>query len=209
VRAFENRPSGDWWILLDFEQAVQAGQGAQSTIEHGVILAASLADRGLRLGRAVGFAAHGQHLVWLPPKHSEHQRWQMLQELALLEPGSFPLQSLIGLLEAKFTADASLVIITPNDNAGWLASLLPLVWRGAVATVLLLDPSAFEPTRAAQMIAPELEKWGVYLERITPDLLNRPEARPGVIGRPDLRVTPSGRAVQVGPLRESSWKGLQ
>ena len=57
VRLFDSTPASDWWILLDLNQRAQIGQGQNSTIEHGIILAASLADRGLRAGRAVGLVA--------------------------------------------------------------------------------------------------------------------------------------------------------
>jgi uncharacterized protein (DUF58 family) len=82
VRLFDSTPSGDWWIILDMDQSVQVGEGAQSTEEHAVILAASLADRGLRLGKAVGLVAHGEPLTWLPPREGEGQRWEMLRALA-------------------------------------------------------------------------------------------------------------------------------
>jgi hypothetical protein len=48
VRLFDGTPASDWWILLDLHAASQAGSGADSTEEQAVILAASLADRGLR-----------------------------------------------------------------------------------------------------------------------------------------------------------------
>ena len=59
VRLFDGTPAGDWWILLDMDARVQVGMGENSTDELGVILAASLADRGLRARRAVGLVAHG------------------------------------------------------------------------------------------------------------------------------------------------------
>jgi uncharacterized protein (DUF58 family) len=68
VKLFDGTPAGDWWVFLDLDQSAQAGQGQASTEEHGVILAASLADRGLRSGRAVGLVTHGEELVWLPPQ---------------------------------------------------------------------------------------------------------------------------------------------
>ncbi|HPD42555.1 MAG TPA: DUF58 domain-containing protein, partial [Anaerolineae bacterium] len=68
VRLFDGTPAGDWWILLDMDARVQVGMGENSTDELGVILAASLADRGLRARRAVGLVAHGEELVWLPPQ---------------------------------------------------------------------------------------------------------------------------------------------
>ena len=59
VRQFEHTPTSDWWVFLDLQAEAQAGSGTASTLEHGIILAASLVDRGIRQGLAVGgsFAA--------------------------------------------------------------------------------------------------------------------------------------------------------
>ena len=71
VRLLDGTPAGDWWIFLDMDQRVHVGQGQDSTMEHGVILAASLADRGLRARRAVGLVVQGQEWVWMPPRGGE------------------------------------------------------------------------------------------------------------------------------------------
>jgi uncharacterized protein (DUF58 family) len=77
VRLFEGTPSSDWWIFLDLHQEVQVGEGWDSTLEHGVILAASLADRGLRSGHAVGLVAFSEELVWMAPRGGENQRLEI------------------------------------------------------------------------------------------------------------------------------------
>jgi len=143
VRLFDSTPSGDWWIILDVDQSVQAGQGARSTEEHGVILAASLADRGLRMGKAVGLVAHGQPLVYLPPREGDGQRWEILRALAVLKTAPNPLAELLVGLRSTLGGFTSLVIITSNTRGDWLEGLLPLLWLGAVPTVLLLDPLSF------------------------------------------------------------------
>ncbi|HEX7587562.1 MAG TPA: DUF58 domain-containing protein, partial [Anaerolineae bacterium] len=94
VRQFDTTPTSDWWIFLDLDQAAQVGQGQDSTLEHGVILAASLADQGLRAGHAVGLVAHGRALAWTPPERGELQRWRILRELAFVSGGAHPLQNL-------------------------------------------------------------------------------------------------------------------
>jgi bifunctional DNase/RNase len=43
VRQFDLEPAGDGRLLLDLDSSVHAGEGAESTVEYGVILAASLA----------------------------------------------------------------------------------------------------------------------------------------------------------------------
>jgi uncharacterized protein (DUF58 family) len=209
VHRFENRPSGDWWILLDSDELVQVGEGPKSTIEHSVILAASLADRGLSLGRAVGLAAMGDRLMWLTPKQGEGRRWEILEALALLKPGNLPLSKLISLLEPKLSANSSLVIITPTSSDDWLHSLLPLVWKGATPTILLLDRSSFEETGPPTKATTELINWGIHYEVITADLLDRPDTRPGHKGEYNWSITPTGKAILTKPPVGTSWRGIQ
>jgi hypothetical protein len=45
----DGAPASDWWIVLDVDSKVQAGQGWENTTELGIILAASLADRGIKI----------------------------------------------------------------------------------------------------------------------------------------------------------------
>ena len=148
VRTFDNTPLGDWWLILDANQGVQAGLGARSTAEHSVILAASLTDRGLRLGRAVGLAADGDSLIWLPPGQGDGQRWAILRALALLEPGRRSLADMLDGLSSSLGKDSSLILITPDVSGDWLEALLPLIWRGLAPTVLVLDPACFDPSTA-------------------------------------------------------------
>jgi uncharacterized protein (DUF58 family) len=209
VRQFDSTPSGDWWIILDADQSVQAGQGKNSTEEHAVILAASLADRGLRLGRAVGLVAHGEPLTWLPPRQGDGQRWEILRSLALLKPAQLPLGELLASLRTPLGRQSSLVIITPNTRGDWLESLLPLLWLGAAPSVLLLDPPSFGGSGDSQALFEQLARWGVHRQLITPELLNRPEAQPGKRGHWEWRISPTGRAIAVNPPRDAGWKTLQ
>jgi hypothetical protein len=109
-----------------------------------------LADRGLRSGQAVGLAAHGEQLVWLPPREGEGQRWEVLRSLALVSLGSRPLAELLaGMRHYGGTGGpalgqyTSLVIITPAVDTAWVEALVPLLRRGVIPTVLLLDPVSF------------------------------------------------------------------
>lgn len=180
VRTFESTPSGDWWIILDANAAVQTGQDPRSTAEHAVILAASLADRGLHLNRAVGLVSNGgpstpgwgsrserhaaerpparrrmrrpgepalqdEAITWLPPRQGDYHRYEILRALALLSPTRRSLAELLAGLETSLNGQASLVIITPDISGDWLPALLPLIWKGAIPTVLLLDPETFQP----------------------------------------------------------------
>lgn len=215
VRTFESTPSGDWWIILDANRAAQAGQGARSTQEHGVILAASLADRGLRLNRAVGLIANGpaegQALAWLPPRQGDFHRYAILRALALLEPGDRSLGALLARLESSLNGQSSLVIITADASGDWLPALLPLMWKGAIPTILLLDPAAFDAAAAQNQkseILNLLSERGISHQRITPQLLERPEAQPGRRGRPEMKVTPTGGVRIINPAQDAPWRRL-
>src|SRR5215207_2150716 len=72
VRQFEGTPAGDWWILLDLDKEIQLGTGWNSTEEHCVILAASLASRGLDEEYPVGLAINGSEPTWIVPRRNEN-----------------------------------------------------------------------------------------------------------------------------------------
>lgn len=210
LRTFDNTPLGDWWIILDANPRVQVGEGARSTVEHSIILAASLADRGLRLGQAVGLAADNDPLVWLPPRQGDGQRWAILRALALLPPGRCTLAELLSGLAPSLGRYASLILITADVSGEWLEALLPLVWRGLAPTVLLLDPASFgaELVGAATRLAGKLAFQGISHQVIPADLLDRPEARPGKAGVWRWRVTPTGRAIADEPSLTAPWRSL-
>jgi uncharacterized protein (DUF58 family) len=208
VRSFESTPAGDWWIFLDLDRRVQVAQDEAATEEHGVILAASLADRGLRWGRAVGLVAYGEELVWLPPQAGDGQRQAILRALALVNPGPRSLAEVLARVRPALGQQASLIIITPAANGDWVEALLPLLRRGAVATGLLLDPVSFGGMGDARGTLALLTDLGVTRYLITRDLLDRPEARPGHQGRWEWRITPTGRAIAVGQPGHASWKVL-
>jgi uncharacterized protein (DUF58 family) len=133
VRTFEGAPAGDWWIVLDVDERVQRGMGDESTLEIGVSLAASLADRGLKSGHAVGIA-YADHRD--PP---QRRSWSIMRSLAIAESGPTSLKSvLLGL--GSLARPASLLIVTPSGDPEWLDGLLPLIRKGHRPTVLLTNP---------------------------------------------------------------------
>ncbi len=211
VRLFDSTPAGDWWIFLDMDWRVQAGHGMDSTDEHGVILAASLADRGVSSGKAVGLVAHSDQLLWLPPQAGEGQRWEILRGLALVARGPQPLSELLSRARPSFRQLASVIIITPAVDGSWIESILPLLQRGVAPTVLLMDTISFgkrasrEPLDATMAMLSEL---GVAHYVITRDLLDQPELRPGKQGQWEWQVSPHGKAIASHTRRDLSWKVL-
>ena len=171
VRVFDAAPAGDLWIMLDMCEEVQLGEGEHSTEEQAVVLAASLADRELRNGRAVGLLSAGSELVWLPPRGGELQRWHILHSLAIVSRGGRRLADLITRSSWALQRDSSLIVITPDAEPSWIEALAGLVHSGASATVMLLDRSSFgsEPDPEAVQIG--LIELGVESHLITHDWL--------------------------------------
>lgn len=208
VRTFDGTPSGDWWILLDMNRSVQAGEGENSTQELGVILAASLADRGVRTKRSVGLMAHGEELQWLPPRSGEGQRWEILRSLALVSLGSRPISELLHRVQRTLGQRTSVIVITSSTDTSWVKDLVTLKRRGAVPTVLLLDPVSFGGTRKINPLETLLTQMGISHETITRDLLDQPEARPGKQGNWEWRILGTGKAIPVRRTTEVSWQEL-
>jgi uncharacterized protein (DUF58 family) len=208
VRQFEHMPSSDWWIFLDLERRVQVGSGLESTEEHAVILAASLANRGQREGHAVGLVTCSPDLTWIAPRHTSTQSMQLLRTLALARPGETSLSALLQDANKSVRHGASLIIITPNVHADWAAAMLQLVRIGIAPTVLLLDPLSFggsDTTTGAQAL---LNDYGITHYVIQSDLLNRPEARPGKQGQWEWRTLGRGKAVAIRKPADTGWRNL-
>jgi len=208
VRQFDHNPASDWWITLDLHTQVQIGEGFDSTEEHGIILAASLADRGLRQGKAVGLAACGKELIWLPPRRSSTQRIDILRALATASGGERPLEEILASQKYELRRGASLVVITPDMSAGWMKPLIKLTMLGVTATVLLLDPASFGGEGSTASVIGQLADAGIQYYLIPRELLNRPERRPGTQGQWEWRVLGLGKAVPVRRPADMRWRRL-
>jgi uncharacterized protein (DUF58 family) len=208
VRLFDGMPVGDWWIFLDMERAAQAGEGEHSTEEHAVLLAASLAHRGISEGRAVGLVGQGaRELCWLPPREGDTQMWEILRALAMISVSDRPLGDLLRQLRPRESARSSLILITPEADGRWLESLLLLMRRGIHPTVLLLDPASYGGAASPARLSAQLMDCGITQYRITRDLLDRPVQPSDGQGAIKWKITPRGRAIIADPV-DLSWKAL-
>lgn len=169
VRQLEGATSGDWWIFVDLNASEQAGSGQDSTLELSIILAASLAVRGLREGRRVGLALAGPELAWLEPRSDPAQRWRILRALAKAEAGSHSLVELLAL--GRPTRTATLILITPTPKPAWVAAARRGRRRGSI-TALLVDPVGFgSPTDQSKLVR-VLANSGIPYTRMTKPLLD-------------------------------------
>ena len=208
VRMLEGAPAGDWWIVLDFDPNVQAGEDWDTTSELGVILAASLIDRGLRARRSVGLLASGKPPIWIRPQPGEHHRWELLRALAVLEPDGPPLSQILQRAGPTLARQTSLIIITPSTQSEWLNPLEQLCWRGITPTVLLMDASTFGAPQNADPLAAALGDMGIPRIVLGPELLQQPEARPGWRGQWKWRLMPTGKAILDHLPGDLTWRKL-
>lgn len=216
VRRFDTVSAGDWWVLLDVNAAVQAGEGLDATDEHAVVLGASLADRGLQRGKQVGLVARGEDLTWLPPRAGEGRRWDILRALALLRRGVVPLAHLLAECGRSLGRRSSLILITPDVTGAWIEPLLSLARRDIVPTVLLLDAATYGGGRdgagtsqvSTSRTAATLSGLGIAHQIIESDVLARSELAPGTQGHWEWRVLGTGHAVPVQQPADTAWKAL-
>jgi len=208
VRLFDGTPASDWWILLDLQSEVQVGSGGDSTEELGVILAASLADHGLRAHRGVGLVVNGKMLDWLPPRTGSGQRWEILRRLALASPGKTSLGEVLERARPNLGRNGSLLIITATWRTDWFVALPSLLRSGIRPTVLLLDLHSFDDKRDNSGIAAELKKMHITCHLLPREMFDLPEAQPGMRGQWEWRVSPLGKAIPVHAPEDNSWRRL-
>lgn len=144
VRQFDLEPAGDLWLLLDLDAAVQAGAGAESTVEYGIVLAASLAARHLAENRGVGLIAFGRETTLVQPQPGQAQLWPILHALARLQPGDeWPLPRVLERIGPSIGRGRTLVAITPSPDPAWVGEMLRLKRRDIAAAALLVDAASF------------------------------------------------------------------
>jgi uncharacterized protein (DUF58 family) len=207
VRQFEGSPMGDWWIVLDLDHGVQLGEGWDSTEEHGVILAASLAAQGLHADHPVGLSVNGTNAEWIPPRRNEYQLRSVLKSLAVAAPVQMPLKDYLQRVGPSLSSHCSLLIVTANPDVEWAQSLLPLMWRGIMPTTFLLEPVSFGGSADTRPLSGTLQSMGLACHIIPRDFLDTSQARPGREGEWEWRVSATGKAIAVRAA-QGEWREL-
>jgi uncharacterized protein (DUF58 family) len=207
VRQFEGTPAGDWWIVLDLDRSVQLGSGWDSTEEHAIILASSLAAYGLEHDHPVGLSVNGMAPEWIPPRRNEYQLRSLLKALAVAAPSELSLKDYLQRAGGSLSSHCSLMIITANADTEWTQTVLPLMWRGIMPTIFVLDPLTFGGSAAPAQVARIFQSMEIPCHVIPRDLLDKPQARPGHEGEWEWRISATGKAIAVRSAQED-WRGL-
>ena len=208
VRQFEGTPAGDWWILLDLQKKSQLGIGWDSTEEHGVILASSLASQGLNEEHPIGLTINGNEPTRIVPRRNEHQQKALLKALAVAAPSELDLKDYLLRVGQTLGSHNSLLIVTANANADWTQALLPLMWRGVMPTVFLLEPLSYGGTTQTKPIEAALQLISVPCHMISKDMLDQRQIRPGHEGEWEWRISATGKAIAV-QAPNTDWRGLE
>ena len=207
VRQTDGTNAGNWWILLDLHKDSQVGTGSDSTEEHGVILASSLIAQGLNEDHPVGLAINGNEPAWHVPLRNEYQQRSLLKSLAVASPADMELKDYLQRSDKAFGSRCSLLVITACANVEWIQTLIPLMWRGILPTVFLIDVNTFGGKANTSQILSILQSLGVPCHIIPKELLDKPQARPGHEGSWEWRVTATGKAIAINrPVEE--WREL-
>jgi uncharacterized protein (DUF58 family) len=155
VKELELEPSGDVWIVVDLDAAIQRGVGPDGTLETSIVLAASLAAEMVsgRHRRAVGLlAASGEAVLTLPPQPGQAQLWTIMAALAPAQVTPWPLAELLRRNRSNLGRRHTLVVITaagsapPADASAdtapqsgqWIAELVQAQRVGLASSVLLV-----------------------------------------------------------------------
>jgi uncharacterized protein (DUF58 family) len=208
VRQFEGTPAGDWWILLDLDQETQLGSGWESTEEHGVIITASIASQGLNDEHPVGLAINGREPSWLVPRRNEHQQRALLKSLAVASPSDLPFHDYLQRIGQTLSSHSSLLIVTANASVEWTEALIPLMWRGIMPTIFLLDPISFGGTQDTKAISDSLQMMNVPCHIIPKELLDKQQIKPGQEGEWEWRISATGKAIPVH-IPQADWRRLE
>ena len=207
VHQFEGNPAGEWWMLLDLDRQCQHGEGFDATEEHAVILTASIAARGLQAEHPVAIAINGQEAAWLPPRRNEYQQLAILKALAIANPSELGLSHYLERIGGFVSNRSSLLIVTANANPDWTTSLLPVMRRGVLPTVFLLDPNSYGVAVNLASFTHTLESLNIACHVISRQLFGRQQSQPGQEGHWEWRVSGTGKAVAVKtPLAD--WRRL-
>jgi uncharacterized protein (DUF58 family) len=168
VRQLEAAASDDWWIFVDLDAGVQAGEGQDTTLELTVVLAASLAMRGLKERRRVGLVLAGPGLIRLEPRADPLYRTQILRCLSVAEKGDHSLADLLRF--GRPAQPSTLIFISPTHEISWLASALR-PRRGDNLFALLLDPREFGGVADQGYLLAKLAGSGIPYTRMPRSLL--------------------------------------
>jgi uncharacterized protein (DUF58 family) len=203
VRQHETATTREWWIVVDLDSTAQAGDGANSTLELCIVLAASMALRGLREHRKVGLAMAGTQFVRLEPGANPAQGWRILRSLAVTEAGHRSLADV--LTQFRYGQAATTILITPSTDPAWVASADRFL-NGSGVMSLLVDPTDFGSPADQREVISALAPARIPYVLIPGSLLKDAYSATGQVAR--RRISAGGLGKSYSKQGRQSWQSM-
>lgn len=170
VKEFDQGLATSLWLLLDLQEAVQVGQGENTSDDLGVTIAASVAQKYLALDVPVGLSAHGDGHYLIRPDLSPTHIHRIMEALAKARAqGTVPLVEAISQVEPHLSRYNTLLVITPSTEDDWPLALLSLSRRGVSVVVVLVDPHSYGAPREALPLREHLASLGIAAKVVRRD----------------------------------------
>ena len=163
VKLFELDPASDIWVILDLDKSVHVGEGDDSTEEHSVRIAASVARFFLLANRSVGFISYGRRLFVEDAERGAQHYTRILEGLALAKAeGDVDIGTLVTEESKRFGRHTTVVVVTPSTEEEWVGSLQFIAQRGVKVAAVILDAATFGSTRNSLMVFGALAAGDIY-----------------------------------------------
>ncbi|WP_051263191.1 DUF58 domain-containing protein [Tuberibacillus calidus] len=162
TKQFEFPLNKDIVVVLD-----RTGQSSSDDFERAVSLAASLSDRALRTGSAVGFGSFGKETTWVTRHDQTYQKWVILHHLASAEQdGAMDITYLFNKYVRHLSPQTTLVYITPH-----LSERLIWLFNDLLSRSLALELffCAEKPLPVDYHLLEKLKALGVYAHIVSDD----------------------------------------
>jgi uncharacterized protein (DUF58 family) len=152
--AAPSAPASDLLLLLDLRHASHSGDGAESSLDYLVTLAASVAHAASGHGRAVALAASDGRLSRISAGRGELQDRALLEYLATARSdGLIPFSELVRREMPGWRQRGGVVLITPDEGQDWVAAVAASSAPGTRSLAIFVDPAGFRARPATRVPA--------------------------------------------------------
>ena len=197
-KQFDTGVSSDVWLFIDLFRDVQAGELEESTDEYAVSIAASLAEKYLKLQLPLGAVAYGDQRYFLSADTGAGQYDRVIEALAMSKAeGTVPLESALASEEALWAYPSSLVVMTSSHRPQWVTALREIAKRRVRVAVVLIDGRSFGGIFNTLDVVPALYEAG-----LPPFVVRKGDDVPMALGSPyatgDIDAPGRPQAVETG-----------
>ena len=143
-RVFDTGQSADLLVILDLQQGMHAGRGAESSLEYAVSIAASICHGALRRAQAVGLVTNDRDAAAFGAGRGEAQRLRILEYLAIAtDNGRVPLDDTVRRYGEGWRGRGALIVITSNRSQSWVEALVDTSTPGQRHLCVFVEPTSF------------------------------------------------------------------